>query len=714
MIYMMADNNLEAPGIDNITELIGIGSTENVNIIVQVDWAEGLAKESPWRTDDLTGHERWYIHAGHHEVLATLDEPGANTGSLVSFLEWGMTQYPAEKYSVVIWNHGGGWFFGEDLTPEGQFYMSLTEIEAGIQGGLEAAGVEKIDLLIFYACLMASYETIIHLSPYADYLLASEEVTYGFKFEALQDLVNDPTMGPVTLGQKFIDPYLDLWTEYEAKLTISLIDLAQSANLKSAVSAFGNLANSLIDSELVNLAAARNQTAPFNLSNTCTAGTLVDLAHFVDNVHEITADTSLKTAAENVRTTIDSAVLGQSNGSLQPNANGIAIYFPEESCFNTHYNSLIGIEGSQTFLGAYYGTPFSDIVPPTFTGHSFSATSENFVWSGTLDPDTTLDLKELRFSYASYINPNNLEGGFISGLGSQLIESPDPNSFTHTYDLTRAYAFSTTGCFLGSCDWVYIYNRTAGTPNDSFNMPIWHVDTDDNGSHVDWRATFNTTTQTTVGNEFYIQSSEGLVSGLEPSSGDVFRTLATYKPAVAPLSEGFSWYFYDNAILDATAFMTIGFQSIETEEILVYSIGAKDLAGNQQTIRACSGPPNQYFLLIYAYDATPGWDGGDAIEDLPDFSVQLILDGAIIRDTPAVENEGSMLAMLTIPYTSGTLELKIHDEDGETEEQLTYWDALHTLLEYVDINQSGATGYVDGNAERSASIYIQAIRCAEH
>ena len=61
---------------------------------------------------------------------------------------------------------------------------------------------------------------------------------------------------------------------------------------------------------------------------------------------------------------MDAAVVTQANGSLQGDANGIAIYFPEQSCFKDMYNQLIGISGWQVFLGAYYGTPFTDVIAP--------------------------------------------------------------------------------------------------------------------------------------------------------------------------------------------------------------------------------------------------------------------------------------------------------------------------------------------------------------
>jgi hypothetical protein len=244
---------------------------------------------------------------------------------------------------------------------------------------------------------------------------------------------------------------------------------------------------------------------------------------------------------------------------------------------------------------------------------------------------------------------------------------------------------------------------------------MWHIDTEDNGNYVDWRATFNASSQTTVGNEYYLNSGEGLVSALEPVTGDIFRTLSTYKPAVGAITEPFVTSYFSTDELDATSNLNLGFQDISSDDVLVFNLTAKDLAGNSRALYSCSGPPNQFLLYIYAYEASTGWDGGDATEDLPDFSVQIIHNGAVIRDTPAVQNQGSMVAILTLPYASGTLELKIHDEDEGSEEQLTHWDGMHALLQFtLSNNNVGTHSYLDGNPTKNAKVFIRAIHCAEH
>ena len=323
-------------------------------------------------------------------------------------------------------------------------------------------------------------------------------------------------------------------------------------------------------------------------------------------------------------------------------------------------------------------------------------------------------LKWLRFYYSKYSSPDKPEGGEILGLGQELVPVTAANSFTHTYDLRRAYIASSEGCANDDCDWLYIYNRVFGTPNDSMNIPLWLIDAESSQKYVDWRATYQSATETSVANEFYVTSSSDLVSALEPSAGDLFRSLATYKPAVGKFSEPFIWSYFSSVQLDATSDFSVNFEDVSSDDTLVLNLRATDLAGNDASLYACSGPPNQYLLYIYAYDATAGWDGGSTVEDLPDFSVQLIHNGTIIRDTPAVYNQGSMAAILALTYTSGSLELKIHDEDAGGDEQLTHWDAFHALLDYANINAVGTYYYLDGNPSKNAKVFLRAIRCVEH
>ena len=110
MIYLDADNNLESAGINDINEMEMVGSTTEVNIVVQADRIPGYDISN----SDWTNTRRYYITQDSDPMRINSqfnDLNELNMGdpkTLVDFASWAVTEYPAEKYLLVIWNHGGG------------------------------------------------------------------------------------------------------------------------------------------------------------------------------------------------------------------------------------------------------------------------------------------------------------------------------------------------------------------------------------------------------------------------------------------------------------------------------------------------------------------------------------------------------------------------------------------------------------------------------
>ena len=101
MVFMAADNNLDAASVKDLAEMSKAGSTPEVNILVQLD----RAGNNPTN--------RYRITKGSYksDVVCTL--PETNTGDpsvLTDFLNWAFQSYPAERYFLILWNHGSGWW----------------------------------------------------------------------------------------------------------------------------------------------------------------------------------------------------------------------------------------------------------------------------------------------------------------------------------------------------------------------------------------------------------------------------------------------------------------------------------------------------------------------------------------------------------------------------------------------------------------------------
>jgi hypothetical protein len=116
MVYLDGDNNSESAGIDDFSEMASVGSTSNVNIVVQFDRIPGYDNSyGAWTiihrsliTPGMEPHETnaipdWGDGTGGGEVNM------ADPQTLKDFVGWAMDNHPDNNYTVAFWNHRGGW-----------------------------------------------------------------------------------------------------------------------------------------------------------------------------------------------------------------------------------------------------------------------------------------------------------------------------------------------------------------------------------------------------------------------------------------------------------------------------------------------------------------------------------------------------------------------------------------------------------------------------
>ena len=98
LIFLNADNNLDQFGVGDVEEMTQVGSTDQFNMVVQLDRAQGQPCN------------RLFINKGDYELVESMGECDMGSADvLTDFVDWGAQNYPAKKYAVVIWNHGSGW-----------------------------------------------------------------------------------------------------------------------------------------------------------------------------------------------------------------------------------------------------------------------------------------------------------------------------------------------------------------------------------------------------------------------------------------------------------------------------------------------------------------------------------------------------------------------------------------------------------------------------
>ena len=254
MVYLCG-TDLESGGGMATTNLKMIANTEpneNVNVLIQTGGTKS------WQAKDAVGMDiatdrlqRWsWDGEGYHLVDEQELASMAKHTTLSDYIQWGAKYYPAEKYMLVLWDHGGGSATG--LIADELHDDALMSLD-GLSRALKNGGVH-FDLVMTDTCLMASLETAQAIAPYADYLAASEETLPGLGSnyeEWLQCLYDEPECGPVRVGRIVCDATQILYAEgdndvYRKGLTFSLIDLGKIDKVAEAFNAYMKEVVSLI------------------------------------------------------------------------------------------------------------------------------------------------------------------------------------------------------------------------------------------------------------------------------------------------------------------------------------------------------------------------------------------------------------------------------------------------------------------------------------
>jgi len=99
LTYVQANNNLYPFSLKNFSDMALIGSNENTTMLVQ------------WFQQKHKGIWRYKVTKGKLELdecKPTENSTGTSAEELVDAMQWAVDKYPANKYSLVLWDHGLG------------------------------------------------------------------------------------------------------------------------------------------------------------------------------------------------------------------------------------------------------------------------------------------------------------------------------------------------------------------------------------------------------------------------------------------------------------------------------------------------------------------------------------------------------------------------------------------------------------------------------
>lgn len=375
LVYLAGDNNLDEAGVADLVEMKKVGSTDKVNIVAQVD------REAVGVTT-----RRFYLRRGttlESDSVANLGETNmGDPAVLKNFLNWGIETYPAERYLVVLWNHGNGWDDTDVYRVARNVMDRRISRSSGVPGAVSidhvravgsrfkralfntsvAAAVNqrgiayddnaqdfldnlelkkvlesvaktlkrKIDVVGMDACLMSMAEVVYQLRGAAGCTVGSEEVEPGDGWpydKILAALVKKPSQTGPQLALAIVKAYLASYAQ-DDNVTQSAFDLSMVQGAAQAIDTLAKVLKTALaqPAARAGILTARTQVQTFDHGDR----DYIDLLDFCDLLDEHVPVATVAAATKNARKVLNGNFLVATGrrGPDVSHAKGLAIYFP--------------------------------------------------------------------------------------------------------------------------------------------------------------------------------------------------------------------------------------------------------------------------------------------------------------------------------------------------------------------------------------------------
>lgn len=281
LLYMCADNDLEASAMEDLCEMeFSSLDTQTVTLLVLLDrspaydtsydnwYGSRLYKVQSGRTADsrfLISQEIECRDLGL-EVGKETELDMSSSYVLSSSLAYARKKFPANNYGLIIWGHGTGWRSGDLTKPEesvfdtGLFkgfaydgssgtYMTLYQIGQGIRAGLNGM---KLDFLGFDTCYGAELEVLYELKDYAKICVGSEGLisSSGWNYQELFTLFEESEKSPSDLSSAVINQFKNQYA-YKTGASVVCLDMENVQPFFDACNSFWEACALKIDSRKV-------------------------------------------------------------------------------------------------------------------------------------------------------------------------------------------------------------------------------------------------------------------------------------------------------------------------------------------------------------------------------------------------------------------------------------------------------------------------------
>ena len=360
LVYNQGDSNLSKWHLIQTKEFQRVGSSKDVNLVIQSDYnknekrytkkfvraydddynnvSEGVTRivvgenENKKRPPTTTPVVERLLEESKYQNR--MDDPRV----FGEFLDWGITNYPAERYALLLFDHGGSFYgFGGDKQDGlgGSDALKPREFKKEIKRIFNKTGVKKFDFINFFACLMGSAEVLDAFDGLCDVFYGNPEIAWYYhirgRLKYIDVLLKNPDIDNIELAKHEVKEWLpgSFYTDNAIGMHCAY-DMSKYGAFKVAFKKFS--VDLLGESKNKNplISAARRNTTPYwikKIEELKKSSNFIDLAHFAEILSKNSTD-KIKESSQALLNSIGDMIISKHVGIKRPKVAGLSIYHP--------------------------------------------------------------------------------------------------------------------------------------------------------------------------------------------------------------------------------------------------------------------------------------------------------------------------------------------------------------------------------------------------
>ena len=301
---------------------------------------------------DWTRVQRYEIGTGKAALLEDVGESCiesskegcvdiGTTTSLKNFINFTKANYEADRYILVLWNHGGGPLYCYGGASGRASRLTVPQILAAVK----ESDIEVFDILGFDACLMASAEIAHSFRNHAKVFVGSDEVEPGdgCDYKGFIELIESNSDVPAfKIGKEIANGFI-AYNKSSDDITFSVTDLTDSKT-DDIVKAIDDISLQLLNAFnadkqkiWVDIFTARSSAREYNYSIIDNDNiNLVDLYDFFEKISLMFNGSVSSHAVE--AAVVNAVDYSVASTSYQEGTHGLSIWVPY------HFDANIGYE----------------------------------------------------------------------------------------------------------------------------------------------------------------------------------------------------------------------------------------------------------------------------------------------------------------------------------------------------------------------------------